>query len=540
MKLYKFMLGFGGVMALALTSCHEDPEYVPAEAVVTPPAYFNMSDETAIDLEETSTDFVVHVYRADANGVVTAPVTATVTAPDGVDANIFTIPTSVEFADGVTTADIKVTFNMDDIVPMKDYIFDFKVDGESTPYFLTQVKYDVSYVPWETVVSKETGNTLSKLDIDAILTRPWSVEVEVQKHPGHDGLFRVRHPFYGAPEVEGTAQIYPEEDPLWLYINADNPRSVYFSDSKGKPSIYYHTGWNIYVDDYPDNGGEVVIVCPYSAYLSETNIIYDGANGGYDYKQFDGDAGTETNHVISFGDKLAWLMPGRIKQDPDANYLLIWNDFKLTLADADVPPDWEVLGMATYQDGFLSNAFDTPVDEYQVTIEQKIAEPTTYRLLNPYLASGGFPYPTIDDGEYNLVFDCKDPDMVLMELQPLGYVDNGQNYQGCNAGAWHFYGYGEDGAISADQIKAQGLNDKLENNVITLAHPIVVAGTSGQFLWMKSNFTPGKIVLPEPSEAKNFVTKTNKKPTLNSGRLRLRNDFPLHRVANVGRYHQAK
>ena len=57
MNLNKFMLGIGGVMALSLTSCHEDPEYTPAAAEVTPPAYFNLSDDTVVDLEDTSSDF---------------------------------------------------------------------------------------------------------------------------------------------------------------------------------------------------------------------------------------------------------------------------------------------------------------------------------------------------------------------------------------------------------------------------------------------------------------------------------------------------
>ena len=107
MNLNKFMLGIGGVMALSLTSCHEDPEYTPAAAEVTPPAYFNLSDDTVVDLEDTSSDFVVHIYRADASGELTVPVSASVTAESGVNTDVFDVPSTVTFADGVTMADIK-------------------------------------------------------------------------------------------------------------------------------------------------------------------------------------------------------------------------------------------------------------------------------------------------------------------------------------------------------------------------------------------------------------------------------------------------
>ena len=52
MKLNKSILGLGGIMALTLTACHDDPVYEPAPQPVTPPAYFNMSDEQVVDLEE--------------------------------------------------------------------------------------------------------------------------------------------------------------------------------------------------------------------------------------------------------------------------------------------------------------------------------------------------------------------------------------------------------------------------------------------------------------------------------------------------------
>ena len=50
MKFNKLYMALG-VAALALASCSDEEDYTPAPAVVTPAAYFNISDKADVVLE---------------------------------------------------------------------------------------------------------------------------------------------------------------------------------------------------------------------------------------------------------------------------------------------------------------------------------------------------------------------------------------------------------------------------------------------------------------------------------------------------------
>lgn len=508
MKLYKFMLGVGGLMALTLTSCHDDPEYTPASGVATPPAYFNLSDETAIDLEDTSSDFVVHIYRADAKGELTVPLATTVTAEDNNPTNIFTIPTSVTFADGVTMADIKIGFELADIVPMKSYYFNFKVDGETTPYFSTDVNYDVSYVPWETVTNTETGETMSTLIQNGVSAsgQDWEMQVLVQEHPGKRGFYRVRHPYYNALQFVAedsngeivSGQRYPEEDPLYMYLNATNPRSVYLADSKAKPLVFYYTGWLLDAR-VPNYGEELMLFCQFSAYLNK-RYTFPGVDGVFaPAEDFASKAGVLDKGYINFKANMCYSMP-ELADPAEGSYRYgSFQKWNLKLANAgDGPAEWETLGTCQFTEPFIDNFFNIleGPTTYAVTVWQNIDNPKLYYIEKPY-ASGVYPYPSgTFQKTYNLQFNVNDPDLVLIDLQDLGYEDEGVMLQGCNAGSWYYRGYGQEGVRPVSWIKSQGLNDTFKDGVLSINHPIVIKGDEGEFLWSKENFKPGRLVLP--------------------------------------------
>lgn len=529
MKLYKFMLGVGGVMALTLTACHDDPEYTPADAVVTPPAYFNLSDETVIDLEDTSSDFVVHLYRADASGELTVPVTATVTAEDDNPTNIFQIPATVTFADGVTMADIKVGFELADIVPMKSYYFDFKVDGETTPYFSTDVTYDVSYVPWETVVNPETGSDQSELQQIGLLnsSREWTINCVVQKHPAQEGFYRVRHPYFNAPELHESqesgvisGQRYPEDVPNYLYINANNPRSVYISDSRGKAQVFYYTGWLLDAR-VPNYGEELMLFCQFSAYLTKT-FTFPGVDGifqaGEDYSS---KAGVFEAGNINFRNNMYLTYPSLAEPAEGSFRLGSFDKWNLKLADAGEIKPWESLGSCEFTEPFIDNFFNIleGPTTYTVKVWQNIDNPNLYYIETPY-ASGVYPYPSgTFQKHYNLEFNVNDPDLVLIDLQELGYEDEGIMLEGCNAGAWYYRGYGQEGVRPVSWIKSQGLNDTFKDGVLSINHPIVIKGDEGAFLWTDQNFKPGRLVLPTATANAKVLKQEPSRPKVNSKRI---------------------
>ncbi len=529
MNLNKFMLGIGGVMALSLTSCHEDPEYTPAAAEVTPPAYFNLSDDTVVDLEDTSSDFVVHIYRADASGELTVPVSASVTAESGVNTDVFDVPSTVTFADGVTMADIKVGFELDDIVPLKNYFFDFKVDGESTPYFTTDVTYDVSYVPWENVVDEQTGSDVSQLQQIGLLSsgREWTIDCLVQKHPAQDGFYRVLHPYYNAPELHESetsgvisGQRYPEDDPNYLYINANNPRSVYISNSRGKAQVFYYTGWLLDAR-VPNYGEELMLFCQFSAYLTKS-FTFPGVDGvflaGEDYAS---KAGVFDDGNINFRNNMYLTYPSLAEPAEGSFRLGSFDKWNLRLANAGETKEWESLGACEFTDPFIDNFFEIEgPTTYSVTVWQNVDNPSRYYIQAPYQAEGGYPYPSGSfTKQYNLEFNVNDPDMVLIDLQDLGYEDEGVMLQGCNAGSWYYRGYGEEGVRPTSWIKSQGLNDTFKDGVLYINHPITIKGEEGSFLWKDAKFTPGMLILPNATAASKVYKPQPMRPKVNSKRV---------------------
>lgn len=522
MKLNKSILGLGGIMALTLTACHDDPVYEPAPQPVTPPAYFNMSDEQVVDLEEDSKDFIVPLYRANGGAAQTVNVTTTVTAEDGVNANVFDIPQTVTFEEGMTRADMVIKLDMADIVPLKEYDFTFKVDGESNPYLITDVAYTVMYTPWETVVDPANPDQSSVLKQDGWLTRPFEMNVLVQEQPSKPGFFRVRHPYYGMPEIEGGEQLYPESDPLWLYINATNARAAFFSDSRGKtPETFYRTGYKI------DVYGEMVLVCVYSNYLNQKPLQIPGDDGAYAYDQFASYAGTFDNGIINWGGNMLFYA------DPSLIGAYQMDDWKIQLASAAPPVEWESMGTAIVQDGFLTNYFWEKIEGYTVAVERHIEKPGKIRLVNLW-AMGTFPGGTITPtSPVYTEFDCTNPDCVLMAIQDMGYEtpDSHERLRACNMGAIYYYGYTADknGQViqwTQDQIISEGLNDTFKNNVITINNPVIVdpkdniydlahdeeAGSDWTFM--------PEIITINPTESP-MVMKQEVKPVMNSVRVKL-------------------
>lgn len=528
MKLNKFIAGFGGIMALTLTACHDDPEYVPAEPQVTPPAYFNMSDEQVIDLEEDSKDFIVPIYRAEGGAAEEIPVTTTVTAEDGVNANVFNIPATVKFDEGITRADMVVKLSMSDIVPLKHYYFDIKVAGESNPYLLTSVNYDVMYTPWETV-KDEAGNEVSTLTNRGLLNSELKLSVLVQEQPSKAGFFRVRHPYFNMPPIQGSTQKYPESDPLWLYINATNARAAYFSDSRGKtPQVFYYTGLEV------ADMGELILICSYSSYLTQKNLALPGFDKVYTWDQFAGDAGVYENGVINWKNKMIHSFDPTMTAEGALYSNDIWS---IKLANAKEVKEWESLGTALVQDGFLSNYFFEPTEAYTVSVERHVDNPNLIRMLNPYMR-GVYPDPSGNlTGDYNLEFDITDPDCVLMDIQEMGYVTPAPENDAlrcCNKAGAYVNGRlvdenGNQIRMTIAEIKEAGLNDKFENNVLTINHPMIITSKGDVYDLTDEDdpFRPDdwtfipEIINITPNEQPLVMSLPESKPTLKSGRLML-------------------
>ena len=134
MKTLKYTFGIlmSFLAIAATTSCsEEEADFTPAgpAAVEATEYYFTCGTETNITISPTDKTIVATVNRANTEGEVTLDLI--VTNPNE---ELFTVPTSVTFADGAATADVVVEVS-DSLVFFQEYQFAIQIPEKHTnPY----------------------------------------------------------------------------------------------------------------------------------------------------------------------------------------------------------------------------------------------------------------------------------------------------------------------------------------------------------------------------------------------------------------------
>lgn len=544
MKYNKLVFGLGATIAVSLASCDDDVEYTPADSVNTPPIYFSIADETNIDLEESDTYFTVKAYRQNTAEKATHSLTVSVATEDGtpIPASLFQLyepafgddgepildsdgnqvynhtqavetgsTINVTFGKGKGEADFRIDFGgKDNLTEMLVYNFDFTASGEASPYYVTDVTYDVSYTPWVTLTENHV--------VDQTLWEVFSNNeeftinnVEVQEHPIKKGLFRVLAP-YSLPEKTAAYYEYTGTTPDYLYINATVDNEAYFSDSKGNPVTQYDTHVQYragqgFAEDY----GHGILICPYSHYLLKENFENAGGLQIIEYAQFQSMAGSvqyqdpyeghENPRRVRFNDGRVYGALSYVAEY-DAMYAAPGKKWELWVDGYTDSGTWRDLGECTFTDGFLGQYFtnDLTIETYSVPIQENTETPGIYRLVAPY-GEGTWDYGTPESTNYNIEIDATDPNHVTIKRQS-AYEDGDGVIEVSNA-AYVYENIALQGTdmLTKEQVIEQGLNDKMEGNVITINHPVIITGNSLYFLWNANTFTPATITLPSSSSS---------------------------------------
>lgn len=526
MKFNKAFLGLG-VMAFVLASCSDDVEYTPAAPVTAPAAYFSPQEETVFDIEESDDHVNFKVYRAQGGPAQDTPVSISISAEDGspVPSDLFTFTPTAHFEEGSCLAIIPVSFDYNRLEKSLSYLFDCKVEGNDSQYFLTQVTYDLSYTPWQEVKDCKISDNTTMQVFTSGNAFVW--DVTVQEHPLRPGFFRIRAPYADCEEYFANYYNLPDTDPNYLYINATNPEEAFFSDSKGNPSIYYNTG--VYCqagNGFAETYGYITLGCTYSSFLLEEDI--DLGNGQtLAYSGFAGYAGKLTvneelgTSKVKFGERGLMSL---LLDEGGGNWGKSW---ELWLNGASDDEDWASLGMAEYTDGFIGQFFlNEPAQTYNVPVEYNTLTEGLYRIAGAY-GINYCPFGSQESNDLKVVIDCSDPEFVTIENQ-IGMIDEFGEYELTNAGYLYFKGLlqGQE-PMSKEEIIQQGLNDTFDEatGTINIAHPAFIEydnegkGTV-QLLWRDTNHTPGKIVLPQQgagSAASAVAPKSTAASTRNDG-----------------------
>lgn len=184
------------VLALALaagfSSCSDDPGYVPGEA--SPGVYFPTDDALEVTLDRHADAFDVTVSRMGETAA------ATYSLVGEADPEVFTLPTSVSFANGETTTTVSVAYNKD---AMKldapyDVFLAFAEGAQLSSYGYPELEMSVTLpAPWKSIGMGQYRDlwllALTKLSQEEDFNPVW--EVELQQHEVDPTRFRWVHPY---------------------------------------------------------------------------------------------------------------------------------------------------------------------------------------------------------------------------------------------------------------------------------------------------------------------------------------------------------
>lgn len=226
-KIFRYAkIAVAALVTVAMAACTSDYEYDTPEALKGAQVYFSNTLPSKIEVNKESGNFDVTLSRQNTEGELTVPLMFT--ADEG---NIYTVPSTVTFADGEATANIHITFNPDELV-YGNYVggtISFDADNFSTPYGATSYQFKAGASAYEDV---EGGKGKFR---DGLISAAYGIEVleydvQIQQDAHTPGIYRVVAP-YGQKGWSGANPWYTafdeNENNTDMVIDATDPDYVY-------------------------------------------------------------------------------------------------------------------------------------------------------------------------------------------------------------------------------------------------------------------------------------------------------------------------
>ena len=242
-KIFRYAkIAVAALVTVAMAACTSDYEYDTPEALKGAQVYFSNTLPSKIEVNKESGNFDVTLSRQNTEGELTVPLMFT--ADEG---NIYTVPSTVTFADGEATANIHITFNPDDLV-YGNYVggtISFDADNFSTPYGATSYQFKAGASAYEDV---EGGKGKFR---DGLISALYGIEVleydvQIQQDAHTPGIYRVvapycqkgwsgANPWYTAfdENESNTDMIIDATDPDFVYIKGTFNTGVTLNSSDG-------------------------------------------------------------------------------------------------------------------------------------------------------------------------------------------------------------------------------------------------------------------------------------------------------------------
>ena len=223
MKAIKKLLYFLAVAGTTMfaSSCTDDLEYTPAGQPSGQQVYFAVDLAETINLEENSSSVTIPVSRVVTDEAASFSIFATE------ESGLFTIPSTVDFAAGESTANLVITYTYSALTQDQTYSCTLTIgDTENTsPYGMSSYEFSlIAPSPWTSLGE----GTLT----DDVITAAFDIEnqvftVEIQESDNTPGMYRIVDPYidnrYSLRASEsGSSSNYS----CYLVIDCTNPDAV--------------------------------------------------------------------------------------------------------------------------------------------------------------------------------------------------------------------------------------------------------------------------------------------------------------------------
>lgn len=263
-KIFRYAkIAIAALVTVAMGACTSDYEYDTPEALKGAQVYFSNTLPSKIEVNKESGNFDVTLSRQNTEGELTVPLMFT--ADEG---NIYTVPSTVTFADGEATANIHVTFNPDELV-YGNYVggtISFDADNFSTPYGATSYKFTAGASAYVDVAGGK-GKFRDGLISSAYGIEVLEYDVQIQQDAHTPGIYRVvapygqkgwsgANPWYTAfdASLANTDMVIDATDPDYVYIKGTFSTGVTLNSSDGVVSAIS------YVQFLLDNGNALDLI----------------------------------------------------------------------------------------------------------------------------------------------------------------------------------------------------------------------------------------------------------------------------------------
>lgn len=231
-----------GMLAVGITlifgSCTEEAEYAKAGIPAGDQVYFANTLGNKISLKKENTSFTVELNRIKTDAAVTVNLKVTNSS------NNISVPSSVTFAAGATTAQLAISYTPGKMEYDEFSKITLAIEGEeyTTPYGNSAYTFEAGIpAPW---TSLGMATYVDGYVSGAYGLEPPTYQLEIQKNDLTPGLYRLVNP-YGEGFPYASPGSYDASQNYYMEINAVDPEAVYITlQSMG---VHYGTDGTFFV-----------------------------------------------------------------------------------------------------------------------------------------------------------------------------------------------------------------------------------------------------------------------------------------------------